>query len=248
MEPPVFYATPEQVSSDIVTLDESETHHARKVMRLSAGALVIIVDGLGTAYRGELSKLGTKKSEVKIHSVVRNFGEPDTMVTLASGLSTGYKFDTVVEKATELGVRRIVPLVTFKSKITLDDPKRVKTKLTRYRKVAIAAMKQCRRAYIPEICPPRKFVDFMTEIDPNSLNLIFHPGANSTSFDQLDIPGNTKRVTLLVGPESGFSSDEIMTAAENHCRQVSVGQRILRTETAGPVLTALVMMRLGEFR
>jgi len=107
VEPPVFYAPPESFEGDDVSLPADESRHATRVMRLTLGAQVIVVDGLGSAWRGTISRLGVRKPvEVRLHAEVRNFGEPAVILTLAAGLSSGYKFDTVVEKGTELGVKR----------------------------------------------------------------------------------------------------------------------------------------------
>ena len=249
MQPPVFYIEPDAVSDSHAVLNKVESHHAVSVLRLAENAIIIAVDGNGTAYRGEIIHLKKNRPvEIKIHSTIRNFGEPNTIVTLASGLSSGYKFDTVIEKGTELGVRRFVPLICDKGKVKLEDPKRIKNKLTRFKKVSQAAMKQCRRSYQPEIVPPTSFSDFMKEIDSESLNLIFHPSKQAKKLDEFDFKTDYKRVTIIVGPESGFSGEEIALAEEHSISMLSLGGRILRTETAGPVITAVIMHAIGEFR
>jgi 16S rRNA (uracil1498-N3)-methyltransferase len=249
MEPPVFYAPPENITEDGIELGTAESHHAQDVMRMTAGRLVIVVDGLGNAYRGEIAGKGRSKVvRVKVHSQIRNFGEPAAIVTLACGLSTGYKFDTVIEKGTELGVKRFVPLLTEKSKVKVDDPKRAASKVTRFEKVALAAMKQCRRSYRPEISFPVSFSEYVDQTDLSAANLIFHPSKDATSFDNLRLKSTVRRVNILVGPESGFSDSELELAAGRGYIPVHLGKRILRTETAGPVICALLLARLGEFR
>ncbi len=247
MSQPVFYIEPNSINDGIALLDKTESHHALSVMRLSVGEMVLLVDGLGNAHRGEIVTAKKNKAiEVKIHSSVRNFGETDSIVTLAAGMSTNSKFDTVVEKATELGVKRIIPLLCEKGKVKLDDPKRIKTKQTRYNKIAMAAMKQCRRSYLPEIVTPTSFDDCMLQIDDESLNLIFHPSQKSIKLSEIDFSSNLKRVTIIVGPESGFSQNEIDKATEENIIPVSLGERILRTETASPAILAIMMNLLGE--
>lgn len=245
MLPPVFYANPEACSQDLISLSTPESHHALKVMRLSLGALVVVVDGVGNACRGEVAHVRNRKTvEVAVHSRIRNFGEPMVRLTLAAGLSTGSKFDSVVEKGTELGVVRFAGILCQKSKIKLDDPSRVKSRKTRLEKVALAAMKQCRRSYRPDISIPVGLDDFLAETDPESLNLIFHPGG--ARFEQLAINPDIRRASALVGPESGFTDEEVQRAVGVGYQQVSLGQRILRTETAGPIVSALIMNRLGD--
>jgi len=249
MNHPIFFVETKNVNENQAVLDKDESHHAIKVMRLSLGAQVVLVDGFGTAYRGEVAKLGRNNPvEILIHSTLRKFGEPDAVVSLASGLSTNSKFDFVVEKATELGVKRIIPLLTEKSKIKLDDPKRLKSKQTRYEKIARSAIKQCRRSYIPEISLPVSFKDYLKEIDPNSLNLIFHPGKNARGLASIDFSKNPQRVNIIIGPESGLSEAEIELAKEKSIQAITLGSRIMRTETAGPVILGIIMNLLGELR
>ncbi len=247
MQTHLFYAPPENHNIDKITLPDTESHHARKVLRLDKGEPVIVIDGLGNAYRGEIATgKYSKKTEIAIHNKIRNYGEPNIRLTLAAGLSTRYKFDTVVEKGTELGVKRFVPLLTEKSKVKMDNDKRKKSRISRLEKVALAATKQCRRSYRPDIAAPLNFKEFMKEIDPESLNLIFHPGENGTLFSNLEYDKEYRRACLLVGSESGFSNTEILLAKEAGFQQVALGERILRTETAGPVVCALLMNALGE--
>ena len=245
---PLFYAPPEQIQDNLATLDKTETQHLSKVLRLKRAALVLVVDGLGMAYRGEIEKIGRQETTVRLHSEIRNFGEPSVRMTLAGSLSTGDKFDSVVQKGTELGVKRFVPILSERSQVNLSDPKRIKNRVRRLEKVALASIKQCQRSYRPDIATPVKLADFLSETDSQALNLILHPARTAQPFDKLDIPSETKRASLLIGPESGFSDLEVETAREAGYQIISLGDRILRTETAGPTICALVMNALGEFR
>ena len=249
MQPPIFYASPQAINDGLITLDSRESHHAVKVLRLKVGSLVLVVDGLGSAYRGEIIKLGAgKKVLVKAFTSLRNFGEPNVIITLAGGLSTGHKFDTLVEKGTELGVKRLVPLITEKSKVKIDDYKKAKAKQARYEKIALSAMKQCRRAYRPEISLPVTFSTYLEEIDDDALNLIFHPDKSGESLYNLKTDKNIKRINIIVGPESGFSDKEIELSIKKGLLPITLGDRILRTENAGPVICGILMYLSGELR
>jgi len=218
------------------------------VMRLKAGMPVVVVDGQGRAIRGELISLRDKDpAHVRIMHTVRNYGEPLINMTLASGLSTASKFDDVVQRGTELGVSRFVPILTEKSKVKMEDPKRVQSRVKRLEKVALAAMKQCRRSYRPDIESPCRLDGFLSQTEATAVNLLFHPGGTK-SLDEIVPDRNVRRVSVLVGPESGFTDDEIELAIQSGYRTVSLGQRILRTETAGPVICGLIMHLLGELR
>ncbi len=248
MSIPVFYAPPEHRSGDRITLPAAEAHHAAAVMRMSAGDRVVVVDGCGTGYRGEIRTISKKSVEIAIVAEVRNFGECATRVTFAGGLSAGEKFDTVVEKGTELGVKRFVPVISEKSKVKLDDPARAAARRNRLEKVALAAMKQCRRSYRPEIATPLTLRQFLDESNRDDLNLAFLPGEKSKPLESVKFEPNVGRVSILVGPESGFSGPEAERILAAGFTPVTLGPRILRTETAGPVAIALVMHQLGELK
>jgi len=248
VEPPIFFAPPENIQADQIHLPAAESHHACDVLRLRSGALVIVVDGLGTAYRGELVIESKKPSIVNVHAQIRNFGEPNCRLTLAAGLSAGFKFDEVVDKGTQIGVSRFVPVVTERSKVKMEDARRIALKTARLEKVALAAMKQCRRSLRPEIVAPMAIAQYLHLIDRDSFKLVFHPSNGARSLADVLPPELPKRITLLVGPEAGFTSDELSQATAKGFTSVSLGPRILRTETAGPVVCALVMERLGELR
>ena len=245
---PIFYAPPGNRQGDKITLGPAEAHHAVAVMRLKQGDRVIVVDGCGMAARGEIVTFSKSKVEVVSHADIRNFGEPSVRLTLAAGLSVGEKFDTVVEKGTELGVLRFVPIISEKSKVKLADPAKAAARRTRLEKVALAAMKQCRRSHRPDIATVLTLRQFLDETDDSDLNLAFLPSENAKSLDILSSYAGVARVNLLVGPESGFSEQEEEYILRAGFVPIALGPRILRTETAGPVVTALVMDRLGELK
>ncbi len=250
MEPPVFYAPPENITADSIELPAAESRHALRVMRLEPPDLVMVIDGLGTAYRGEITAIGLKGSlTVRPHATLRAFGEPSVKLTLAAGLSTASRFDTLIQKGTELGVSRFVPVISDRSKVRIDSAAKAEAKVRRLEKVALAATKQCRRSYRPEILSPMSLASFLEDTDGEAANLVFHPGSPATGLEKaLTVDDSTRRVSLLVGPESGFSNDEVATAVAAGFTMVSLGPRILRAETAGPVAAALVMALLGELR
>ena len=250
MQPPLFYAPPDSITDNMIVLPSSEARHAATVLRLTQGSLVIVIDGLGTAYRGEISRLKPRAGtvEIQIHDVIRGFGEPAVRLTLAIGLSTASKLDTIVEKGTEIGVSRFVPLLTEKSKVRLEDEKKAHNKTRRLERVALAATKQCRRSYRPDIAEPRRLDEFLEETVEDTVKLCFDAGESALPLDQTPVDHLPKRATILVGPESGFSPSEVRTATSRGFQLVHLGRRVLRTETAGPLAAALVLYRLGELR
>lgn len=249
MDAPIFYAPPDAFATDSVRLPPEEAHHAVRVLRLQPAEAVIVVDGQGMACRGEVASAGHREGVlVRFHSRLRRFGEPSLELTLAFGLSTGAKLSWVVEKGTELGVSRFVPVMTKRSKVKLETPQRVRTRVHRLRKVALSAVKQCRRSVWPEISPPVTLPEFLEETDDQRANLMFHPSVAATSLTTALNQRDRKGVTLLVGPESGFDDDEVKLAVAAGFTAVTLGPRILRTETACPVVCALVMGAYDELR
>jgi len=247
MQPPVFHAPPERIHDDLIDLPAAEARHALKVLRLRRHDQVVVIDGLGVAYRGRIGSVKRSGAvTVEVLSVTRNYGEPAVNLTLAAALSTGAKFDTIVQKGTELGVKRFVPLLSEKSRVKLDDPRRAENRRKRLEKVALAAAKQCRRAFRPYVCSPVTFAEFLGETDPASLNLAFHPGPGGAALASVVPDPPPDRAVLLVGPESGFSDTEVQAARSGGYTVVGLGRRILRAETAAPAVCALLMDRLGE--
>lgn len=243
----LFYTKPENIEDDSLVIIGTEAHHIVKVMRLKKGDALGVVDGVGNCYRCEIENRPKGKLLCSIISRTRNFGEPSSFVTLASGLSVGAKFDEVIQKGVELGVSRFVPLLTEKSKMKLDDANRLKRRLTRWNKVALAAMKQSERSVLPKIEAPLKFEKLFEQIENPTQRLLFDPTGKKNLYDlKLNKAGSD--ILLMVGPESGFSRSEIELAVEKGAEIITLGKRILRTENAAPVISALIMQILGEFR
>ncbi|MBU0982872.1 MAG: 16S rRNA (uracil(1498)-N(3))-methyltransferase [candidate division Zixibacteria bacterium] len=246
MLPPIFFAPAEDLERETIALPPDEAKHAVQVMRLTTGAMVVVVDGLGVAVRGEIVRIGKGVVEIRPHQTVRDFGEPLVRVTLAAGLSTGGKFDAIVQKGTELGIKRFVPLLSGKALAKADDARRAANRVKRLEKVALAAIKQCRRSFRPEIALPMTVSDFLKQHDTDTPGLIFHPSESAGRFSSIRLPESPRRLSVMIGPEAGFSESEVAAAAAVGFHIVSLGRRILRAETAGPVICALVMDRLGE--
>ncbi len=248
---PIFYAPPENLREELIELPAEEGHHLRRVMRLGKSDAVIIIDGAGTAYKGEVDHFEGERVFCRWFSQLRNFGEPHFQITLAAGLSTGYKFDEVVQRGTEIGVARFIPVITARSKIKIDDEEKAQKKIARWSKVALAAAKQCERSLIPKI----EDVINLEKVFDRSRNpgriLLFAPTEDAQTLDRIDFTEEGKRFhnfTLLTGPESGFSREELELARAKGAAIISLGKRILRTENAGPTAAAVVMYLLGEFK
>jgi len=244
---PTYYTLPENIGEAELTILGEEAHHISRVMRLKRGEAVIVVDGMGNGYKSEIMEISAREVTCSIYSRIRNFGEPLHRVTLSAGLSTGVKFDDVIQRATELGVTRFIPLVTEKSKVRIDEEMKGQKKLDRWRKVAIASIKQCGRSLIPAIEPLIEFERIFTDYADLGHKLLLDPGGNRR-IENLSFGSEERDISLLIGPESGFTRSEVELAREKGAEIITLGGRILRTENAGPTAVALLMNLLGEFR
>ncbi len=238
-----FYVKPDNVHGNELIFSEDEAHHLSTVTRKKKGDTVWAVDGEGTAYEVEILYIEKNEVRAKILRTRRRIGEPVAEVTLAQGILKGEKFDWLVEKATEIGVRRIIPLISERS-ITVAGPQ----KIARWKRIALSAMKQSGRSILPEISSAQPMKRILAMGSNCHYRLIAHQGPGSiplkTSRENRSIL-NPKSL-LIVGPEGGFTKEEIEQAAEQGFTSVTLGPRRLRAETAGIVLTALLLSQLGE--
>ncbi|MDD4050766.1 MAG: RsmE family RNA methyltransferase [candidate division Zixibacteria bacterium] len=235
-----FIYDPADCDGRTIILKGPEAHHLAAVLRMKPGETVRLIDGRGMAYLCEIKETESKRVECNIIESIRDSGEPLLDLTLAIGLSTGFKFDLVVEKGTEVGVSRFIPLVTSKGKIKRVELDTMQMKIARWRRIAESAAKQSGRSVVPIVDPPQALATFIQTCLPQD-TLLFHPGG--TACNSVDCFGTISKdkLTLLVGPESGFSPEEIALVESRRIPIVGLGERVLRTETAGIVLSAVAI-------
>jgi 16S rRNA (uracil1498-N3)-methyltransferase len=237
---PTFICRYEENDTGIIAITGSEAHHIASVLRLGRGDMIRIIDGRGQANICEISSVSVKKVACRIIKTLKNSGEPSLHLTLAIGLSSASKFDAVMEKATEVGVSHFIPLLTEKGKVKLGDKAALTRKINRWRRLCEAAVKQSGRSYIPVIDAPVWFDKFLDETVPGD-TFLFH---SDTVVDELvSATGLESRtqLTIIIGPESGLSKPELEMAHARGIRCLSLGTRVLRTETAGSVIPALLI-------
>lgn len=237
---PTFIFKSEDIKDDTVKIRGPEAHHIAKVLRMTKGEMVRVIDGVGMSHICEIKSASARTVTCGIIKTIRKGGEPKLDMALAIGLSSATKFDLVVEKGTEVGVSRFIPLITDQAKVKIKEQESLVRRMNRWRRVCEAAAKQSGRSVIPMISPPVIFGDFVSACIPEE-SVLFHPdGAFTTPSDLLAAIG-TKRLTVIIGPESGFSTSEVETAKARKIPIFSLGDRILRTETAGIVVPALLI-------
>lgn len=237
---PRFYSPFALVGAVQIELSPDAAHHATKVLRLRRGDQIVLFDGSGGEYEASIHEVGRNAviADVgRFHSIER---QSPLQVCLAQGLASGDKMDTILQKAVELGVSRFQPLATQKSVVRFTE-ERAARRAQHWQQVAIAACEQCGNNRVPEVLEVEDFSDWVGR--SAGLRLLLMPAA---AQKLTDIP-LVDEVTLLIGPESGFSDTEVQAALTAGFNPVRLGPRILRTETAGLVALAAMQTLWGDF-
>jgi 16S rRNA (uracil1498-N3)-methyltransferase len=250
-----FYAPPEQADGTFVTLSRDETHHLLRVVRMRPGDEAFVFDGRGREFKCSLSGVESDRARLRILDALAGEVESPLDLTLAQSLARGEKFDLIVQKATELGVRRIIPIVTEHGDVRLSDEKASK-RLERWKRVSLEALKQSGRRSLVEIGEPVALNSFLdatraetSERDMTSRHpavLVFSERGGAAANDALDGVSIESGVIILIGPEGGWSDGELALFGERGIRAVTLGPRVLRTETAAIVAIALIQQALGD--
>lgn len=229
---------------DTVALDADRSHHLVRVLRLATGARIELFDGRGHRFDAVITQADRDACRVAVQSAIGSGTESPLEVTLAQCLSGAERMDYTIEKAVELGVARIVPLASRRSKIRLQAD-RVDRRLEHWRRIVIAACMQCGRDLLPAIDAPRNLEDWLaTGADTPGTRVVLALEA-SRRLSEIPLSASSP-VTLLVGPEAGFDADEIRVALAAGFQSALLGPRVLRTETAGLAALAVLQARAGD--
>ncbi len=239
-----FFAPPDAISANTIIFPEDEAHHAVRVLRVSTGDEVAVVDGEGNWYRTALEVMGRRKLVGRVIEHRANVGEPSYDLTIGVGLLKNvHRFETFLEKAVELGVRQVIPLITKRSE-------RSRIKMKRIDTIVMTAMKQTGRSKRMEISEPvkfRKWIKGLPDVQDEFRAVCHERAAHDQYFSAaLTATGIKETARVLVGPEGAFTDEELGLAAGANFRVVSLGPRRLRTETAAMVAAATVMLRPGH--
>lgn len=241
----VFVEGPLAAGAELV-LPEGPAAHLTRVLRLQAGDACVLFDGRGGEYAATLASVGKREVRVAVgrHDPVER--ESPLRLLLLQGLARGEKMDLIVQKATELGVAAIRPVYTQHGNVKLDATQALK-KVAHWRAVAIGACEQCGRNRVPEILMPVALDRALAEAPEGTrLVLSVEAAASGTAAAWAGVPPAAGSVTLLVGPEGGLSGSEEALARHAGFEAMSLGPRVLRTETAGLVALAAVGTLWGD--
>ncbi len=231
-----FYCPPEKISSSSFSIDGEEYAHLVHVMRKKEGDLIRIVDGSGNAFDARIESVKHRSARGSVLTKFEQHGESPVRVTLAVGLLKNYaKFDFLVEKTTELGVRKIIPLRTGRT-----IPQHAKS--GRWQKLALAAMKQSGRSFLPVVSDVMTLGDVLNRETGATHKLVAHEQVLTNSAVEFPRFGDSSDVLVIVGPEGGLDDGEITECLDTGFLPVYLGPRRLRTETAAIVILALSLL------
>jgi 16S rRNA (uracil1498-N3)-methyltransferase len=246
-----FFIPPDQIDDNQAIITDATAHQIRNVLRMEVGQHIVVLDNLGSEYELELAHLDRKQVIGKVVERRPSAHEPRTHITLYQSLMKRDKFEWVLQKATEVGVSCFVPVITQRSLVQTADLKA--NKQDRWQRILTEAAEQSHRARIPELLPPLKFSQAVTQCPNYQLALIaWEEGGvdlkTAVSQPTLAASATSTTIALFIGPEGGYDPSEVQLAQQHGAIPMTLGARILRAETAAIVTPALILHELENSR
>lgn len=240
-----FFVDRSQVDENKVFLIGGDVNHIRNVLRMKMGEEIQVSDGSNQVRLCRISKIGEDLVEAEVLSIEESFAELPAQIYLFQGIPKGDKMEWIIQKAVELGVYAVVPMVTKRVVVKLDK-KKERSRIERWNKIAESAAKQSGRTVVPKVLPVMEFEDVCQYVQEFECKMIPYECAKGIKRTQELVEGiqNKDRAAVLIGPEGGFEKDEVAMALQYGIEAVSLGKRILRTETAGMVVLGVMMFYL----
>ena len=245
-----FFTPKELINGDVAKIIGDDVKHIYKVLRISEGEKVTLNNCEGVEYLGKVTSVSKQEVLIEILEKLESNNESDVKIYLFHGLPKSQKMDLIVQKGTELGITEFIPTITHRVDVKLKGEFK---KLDRLNRIALEAAKQSKRSIIPKVLEPIEFDEVLEKM--NSLDLLIVPYENANNFGIKTLinelrKGNTidniKNIGIFVGPEGGIEEYEIERLKDKGAHIVTLGKRILRTETAGFVATSLIQYELSD--
>ncbi|MDR5868627.1 16S rRNA (uracil(1498)-N(3))-methyltransferase [Halomonas koreensis] len=240
MKAPRIHVAAALAAGGDVVLPEGAARHLVRVLRLGEGAPLVIFDGEGVEAEAVLVEAGRKRVVARVEALREGRGESPLAVHLGQAISKGERMDYAIQKAVELGVAEITPLYTEHGDVRLKGERQAR-KLAHWQAVAASACEQCGRATLPPVHPPVALAEWLAGRD-EALCLVLHPGTPG-ALERAEAPADA---ALLIGPEGGLADAEVEAAGAAGFAALTLGPRILRTETAPVVALSLLQDRFGD--
>lgn len=238
-----FFVSRQQIDTEncIISIVGEDVNHMKNVLRAGVGTPVTVCDGEGFDYPSVITQIEKQRITATYEEKIACTTEPVYPITLYQGVAKGERMDQLIQKCVELGVTRIVPVMCKRTVVKFHSEKDVKTKVERWQKIATEAAKQCNRGVVPEVATPVEFSKAVQEGAEAKIKLIPYEEERNNTIKQfinsLQSPDST---AYFIGPEGGFEKEEVELACQNGFTPITLGQRILRTETAGPAVLAIL--------
>lgn len=241
MSGPRTYCQQPLAVGNTVNLDDTATGHLIRVLRLKDGDPVRLFNGDGSEYAAQLCNVAKKSADALVTAVLRQDQTPPLALHLGQVISKGDRMDFTIQKATELGIEAITPLWSERCEVKLKG-ERLEKKLEHWRRIAISACEQCGRNRVPQIHPPQHFSQWC-ENAQETLKFTLHPHKQKALSDY----PKPDSIALLVGPEGGFSETEVEQTLAAEFAGLTLGPRVLRTETAALAALSVFQFNWGDF-
>lgn len=242
-----FFVTPEQVQDDNIYIEGSDVNHIKNVLRMRVGEEVTVNDGNNQCYRCKIQKIENDQVVLDVIESKTTDSELSSKIYLFQGLPKQDKMELIVQKAVELGAYQVIPVATKRAVVKLDEKKAAK-KVTRWQQIAESAAKQARRGYIPEV---HKVMHYKEALEyAKMLDVVLIPyelaeGMRETKQILASIEKGDS-IGVFIGPEGGFEREEVENAIEMGAKAITLGKRILRTETAGLTTLSVLMFQIED--
>ncbi len=241
MRIPRIYTRQALTTGALVNLEETASHHLSKVLRMQAGRELVLFNGEGGEYAATISEVSKKYVSAGIGAYTAANRESPLQLELAIGVSRGERFEWVLQKATELGVTKITPLITERTEVKLGGERQEKL-IDRWQHILISACEQCQRNLLPQLAAPIHINDWLPSVTAELRFVLHHRDSKTLPAEQ-----QPQSLALLIGPEGGLSDSEIAQAQTHHFAALTLGPRVLRTETAPVAAISLVQYLWGDF-
>ncbi len=240
-----FYLPQPRVEQGMLKVEGQEVKHIRKVLRLKEGDEITVFDGLGKEFKGTIVEEGLSSVVIRVEKAYSSEKDSPSEITLAQSLLKGEKMDYLIQKATELGVKDIVPFLSSRSVPLLEKSKRLE-RHRRWERIAVEASKQCGRGIVPKIEPVQDYSEMLRTAASNALRLILWEREGMKLKEILEGSKERKKIFFVIGPEGGFSQREIEEGKSAGFIPVTLGRRILRAETASLCFLSILQYEQGD--
>jgi 16S rRNA (uracil1498-N3)-methyltransferase len=241
-----FFVNNENIVGDRICIKGDDVNHIYKVLRLRENDEILISNGMGREYISKIMDINKQEVVCEAVESFDNTSEPPVNITLYQGLPKAQKMELIIQKCVEIGVVKIQPVITQRVVVKIDG-KDISNKIDRWNKIAEEAAKQSNRGILPSVMPPISFEEAIEELKNMDIAVIPYEKEKSKGIKEVfSDTASCKAVGIFIGPEGGFEEDEVDACIQEGIKPITLGPRILRTETAGMVASSIILYEIGD--